>query len=338
MAKAPPVAVYIGGDAFERRECVQKIGKRCFGDDPYDVLRFDAAARETPRVIEELMSFSMLAENQVIVLDQLEKIPKKKNDEPVEEDDDSTKTHLERLVDYLKHPRSETPLILFVDAKGNLPAAIKKSLPAKAVVEIKTKPAERKQRIRTLAQQRARDADVSFDGAALAFLCEQCGDDLAVAEREIDKVILWAEAGATITLEACRNLIDEAPEEQIWPLMDAISAKQPDKALHELQALVEQGNHPIYINTMILRQVRILLHTSLVRKTARTEKEALGAIKGPEWKKKDILAQSKAFPIPALKHATTALYQADLDLKGGKPREFETQIVERLILDLCNTA
>ncbi|MCC6454238.1 MAG: DNA polymerase III subunit delta [Caldilineaceae bacterium] len=114
-------------------------------------------------------------------------------------------------------------------------------------------------------QQRARARKIAIEPRAVQLLATYVGGNLRQLDNELEKLSLYAGPRA-ITADDVNAMVSDASEAMIWNLTDALSQRNPAKAMQSLQALRRGDNHPIYLVTMIARQYRIILKV----------KEALG--------------------------------------------------------------
>ncbi|MBI1388332.1 MAG: DNA polymerase III subunit delta [bacterium] len=332
QAKPSRVTVLAGGDAIQREAAIQKIARAAFEDGGAEIVRFDASERQTARAVEELLSFSMFSPNRVIVLDRLEGIPKKKDDSGGD-DGERSKSDLDLVIDFIKNPRGDAPFVMAVDAEKSLPAALKKNLPSGALVKLEKTTAEK---IRRAALKKCQDAGVEITPAALTVFIERCGDDAAAAQRELEKILLWAENGQVVDADDCKRLIETEDEEKVWEITGSIGRKDVKKALAMLHQLLEQGDHPLRILFTVTGHFRLLYAMRALQSDGVDKKEWPKRLGKPAWLIDKGLREAQKFSLDSLRASMRLLLQADMDEKGGKSDG--VMVIERLVLDLCRLA
>ncbi|MDP8244218.1 MAG: DNA polymerase III subunit delta [Candidatus Hinthialibacter antarcticus] len=332
-ASAPLVTVLAGGDSLQRQAEIKKIAKRAYNDDDYEIMRFDAAQKQTIRAVEELLSFSMLDPNRVVVLENADTVKRRVGAAAADDDDGPVGNDLAALLDFIKSPRGEAPLVLLVESEKDLSAVIKKALPPKTVVKL-AKTSTNK--IREAVLKRCKQAGVEINPDAVKFFLDQCGDDAAAAQRELEKLLLWAEDGQTITLDDCRRLIETEDEESVWELTAAAGQKKTRDALMRLHQLLEQGDHPIKIMAALSNHFRMLYSCRALMADGVDRNQWAKRLGKPPWMIDRAGRQAGQFSLDAMQNAVRLLQQADADGKGGKSNEF--LVVERLVIDLCRLA
>lgn len=92
---------------------------------------------------------------------------------------------------------------------------------------------------------------------AADFMVQQVGPDLWQLQNEADK--LAAAPEKEITLDLVKKFVSPSPEEEIWPLVDALAVKNKKAALKLLRDQLDIGNDALSIFGMLVRQYRILL-------------------------------------------------------------------------------
>lgn len=331
-ASSPLIAVLAGGDSLQIQSEIKKIAKRAYGGDDYEVLRYDAAQKQTIRAVEELLSFSMLDPNRVIVLENADTV-KQRAGSASQEDDGPVGNDLAALLEFIKSPRGEAPFVLLVESEKNLSAVLKKALSPKSVVKLAKTSAHK---IREAVIKRCQQAGVEIKPDAVKFFLDQCGDDAAAAQRELEKLLLWAEDGQTIALEDCRRLIETEDDESVWELTNAAGQKKTRDALHRLHQLLEQGDHPIKIMAALSNHFRLLYACRSLKADGVKQDQWAKRLGKPPWMLDRAARQAGQFSLEAMQNAVRLLQDADADGKGGKSDEF--MVVERLVIDLCRLA
>ncbi len=312
---------------------IQKIRKEQFGDEEIERKDFDAGAGEIPQAIEELLSLSLFSSNKIVVIKRIKKPARAKSAQSTTNSRKKKTDPFSSLADFINKPRGSTPLIMFCEAKSDIPKPIETALGKKRIAELKkTTPAE----IRKAILRRCEQQNVTLKNNAFEYILECCGDNAEAAQRETQKLLLWAKEGQTVTIEDCRLLIQKEIEEDIWAVSNSVAAKDAEKALLALGQSIELGKAPQEIVGQLSKLFRDLLQC----KALTTEK-----VPPSEWEKRtgmrgwglDLkMRESKRFTIEALRDGVSRLQQADEDIKGNKlDINFA---LERAIMDLCGAA
>jgi DNA polymerase III subunit delta len=309
--------LYIGGDALQKEEKVKKACLYFFKDEPVERKSFIAKADPVSLVIEEVMSFSLFAENKIVLFEQCDAIPKKQ---------------LDALIAYLSAPRGEALFFMFAESKRGVPKKVLDVLGSKQVQTLaKTSPAQ----IRQMVKQQCDAQNVQLRNDVMQYFMKTCGDDAESAMREIKKLLLWAGEDKEITLEDCQSLVQGEHDIDVWGVIKAVSAKNTDQAVHELGNLLDHGEDPLSILFLLSQSFHSMYHC-----------KALDHDKVPfsQWATRTGMQgyrlninrdQSKRFSLDALRNSIRLIRRADGDMKGGKSLPF--LVIERLLVDLCRS-
>ncbi len=109
-------------------------------------------------------------------------------------------------------------------------------------------------------EQRARSKGTRLETGVAGDLATFVGPNLRLLDSELDKLALYA-AGRPVAKTDVRLLVPYAQEANIFDMVDALGNRQTSTALRLLAQLYNEGAHPLYLLTMIVRQFRILLQT-----------------------------------------------------------------------------
>lgn len=316
---ATNIRLLLGGDSHQRKLVLDEIQQRRYGSGEVERLPFDAASGDTERAIDEVLSFSLFNPDRIVILDRLEKIPK---------------PDLELLLNYAEHPRGDTPFLLFSPSEKETPAGLLKILDKKV---IRVLPKTNKAQIQKLIRDRCAQQQVTFEGKALGFFLQECGDNVDAALRELEKLLLGTEDKGSITLDLCQRLIQTEQDTNIWAITNAVGDKNTSEALVAIDHLLSEGDDEISITGRLIATFRSMYDC----KTLMAEK-ASDAEMGKRIKALNITKQRcQSFSLHALRNCIAQLRRADNDLKGGRSvpsASFKRILLERLVIDLCTMA
>lgn len=322
-ASRPAIVLLAGEDAIQRDAKIKQLAKAAFGGEDYEVKRFDAAERQAAFAIEELLSFSMLDPNRVVVLERADALSKRG-----EKSGDAA-----AVFEFIENPRGESPFIMTADSIKDVSAALKKALPKEAIVTLEKTGAAK---IRNAVVKRCNDAGVEIEPKALKYFLDRCGDDASAAQRELEKILLWAEPGQPVTEDDCRRLIEAEGDESIWELVNAAGRKESRAALGLLRHRLDQGDHPVQIVGALANHFRLLFACRSLKQDGVAQAQWPKRMGKPEWMIGRAANQASQFSIDALREALRLLHEADSGVKGARPDDVMT--AERLVIDLCRLA
>ena len=176
-------------------------------------------------------------------------------------------------------------------------------------------------------QNRVRDGNGRISGDAAAMLAMLIGRDLRSLDHEIDKLLTYTGGERPVSAEDVRTLVSRARETSVFDLVDCVGRRETARALQWLHYLLEQGEHPLQVLTMLARQVRILIQVSELRRQGLVSQEIAGQLAVAPWMADKFLDQAQKFDMAQLEAAHRRLVETDWAIKTG-------QMEETLALDL----
>lgn len=192
----------------------------------------------------------------------------------------------------------------------------------------------------------ARSLAADIEPGALALLAERCQSDVAAGGRtrriydlgrartELEKLSTFVGAGGVIDRRAVQTLVPE-PNEQVFALTDALSARNLARANAVLDEMLERGEPAQVIFAMLTRHVRILL----LCQAGRQERGDVSFLQSGEFHLRDFALrnaerQAQAFGAARLRELFGVLVRADAAIKTGKLDAAEA--VRLLAASICS--
>lgn len=290
-----PVYLLIGDDEREKAALVKALadtvdeGVRAFNLD-----RFDGGDAGLDEVLAATGIVPVMAPRRIVFAVRAERML-----QPPKESEASRRA-LAALEGYLKAPPDDATLVLVVDGLDTR-RRIAKQLRERATV-VRCGVPEDAAGVRDWIRERVEQAGRRAEAPAIRLLGELVGRDAVRLQNAVDRLLLFADAGDTITTAHVRELLGPATAcaTDDWAVARAIEQGATDRALRELGLALDAGAVPY----MVLGQLA--------------------------WVARAKLAAARAAP------AIEAVFRTDLALKqsGGEPRV----LLERLVVDLCETA
>lgn len=169
------------------------------------------------------------------------------------------KEFLAGLLNYVPNLPATTRLVLVEDQtlKDTHPLvklALKQS--GKAVIEFKQPQAGE---LPGWINARARKHGGTFDQKAAFKLATLIGGDLRRLDQEIIKLITYVNAARNVTEKDVALLVADVSVSSVFDLVDALGKREGKRAAHELHHLLDQGENPLGLLAMIVRQFRLLI-------------------------------------------------------------------------------
>lgn len=243
-------------------------------------------------IVEAVRTLPMMAPRRIVVVLQAEKVLNPKRES--ETGDDA----LAPLAECIEHPVESTTLVLVVQTKLDGTRRLTKLVRRHAVTVECGEIGPAAQLAREI-EQRARQAGVAIDRAAIARLIAVSGGDSGKLRADTDRVLVFVGQG-TVTAAHVDQVAEEVEQSSgEWELMRAIERGDARSALRELRIRLDAGDNVFKIVGQIA-----------------------GSLRNPKSR----------VPDARLRLAVDALWRVDTDLKssGGDPR----MLLERLVVEL----
>jgi DNA polymerase-3 subunit delta len=237
--------------------------------------------------------------------------------------------HWKEFFPYLKNPVVSTTLI-FLSEKMALEKDVYSLFRTKGMVVRLNHPFESQlpQWVKKIAQELKKE----LTPEATSLLLEVAGNDLLRIRSELEKVALYSGDEKLINAEAIKAVVVEAKIDTIFPLIECIGRKERDKSLIMLWSLINSGQSPLFILSLMSRQIRLIARAKEMILKGKGNYEVLKSlqIKGrPEI----FIDQLSHFSSEEIKHIFAALAFTDLALKSSRLNR--GMILEQLVLGIC---
>ncbi len=185
-------------------------------------------------------------------------------------------------------------------------------------------------------QQRARAMQITIEPRAVQLLASYVGANLRQLDNELEKLSLYVGQRA-ISTDDINLMVSDASEAMIWNLTDALSQRNPAKAMQALQALRRGDAHPIYLLTMIARQYRVILKVKDAMQThaGANEFDLSKVVRESPYPVKKAMQQASGYTFSELVDLMDRLLIADNAMKTGADPETE---IDLLIAELTQKA
>lgn len=164
--------------------------------------------------------------------------------------------------------------------------------------------------------ERAKALNMEVEPSAVQELVVRVGPDLWRMQGELEKL---AACSTTVTYETVRSLVAPSFGDQLFDLMDAVSAKDRPRVARLLQEERLRGTTDAHLLSMLIRQVRILLGARALieeRPTA-TKQDFASALDLHPFVAQKAMSQARVFPLSRLKAAHEQLFDFERRLKHG---------------------
>lgn len=180
------------------------------------------------------------------------------------------------------------------------------------------------------ADDRLRRAGVGGFGLGKRIV-ERAGSSLRVLRLEIDKLVAYAD-GSPLQAEDIVALVRNDMETSVFDLVDAVGQRQLEQALHLADQLQTEGQAPLYILSMISRQLRLLLLARMQLDSGASEQQAAGALGIHPYPAGKCVLQARLWTERSLQQAIKHCLEAEELTKTGQLSD--QRALDQLFLNL----
>jgi DNA polymerase III subunit delta len=238
---------------------------------------------------------------------------------------------LDPLVAYLANP---VPTTLLVLSATKLAAKNPVLVAARARGALVSCDLLSKQALPAWLAERAASRQAPLSRSAAELLVEVVGGELSALDDVLERLSLFAGAGAPITEETIAALIPIVRPATVWELLDAIGRRQTHRALELLAKVFDPADRGIRLVGLILWSTRQMLRYQGARQRGLAAPEAAKAAGVPPFKARELEQVSRALGPSELESWLITLRDVDLALKGGSRRPARA-ILESAVIQLC---
>ena len=167
---------------------------------------------------------------------------------------------------------------------------------------------------------RAEKLSAPIQPAAIAALSDAIGNDTRVVDMELRKLALYR-SGETIRRQDVEAMVSYAREASVFAAVDAALEGRAAAALRLTHQLLDAGNHPTYLITMLARQVRFLILAKSLKAKGMQQAQIGGEMRLSGYPLTKTLQQEGRFTAQRLADIHRRLLEADLSIKTGASDE-----------------
>jgi DNA polymerase III subunit delta len=325
--KPIPALLLLGDEAYLRDTCRAQLIEKFVPEAArtWAVSRYSAERGETQNALEQAQTLPMLARQQVVFLENVEKIEKlgEKNRDAA----------IEQLEAYLGDPAGFTMLVLEATVLDQRMKLAKLLAEKTLVVEVGLgeNADDRQAAAVALARAMAREQRVEFEKGAAEDLAEFVAADLLRLKTEIEKLATYVGDRKLIRQQDVSTMVISEKTTTVWELADMLASRQRKKALEFLDRLLRNGEEPLPMLGAMTWMYRKLIEASEVRGVSNGWQAARALGMRPEQAELALQSARKTSKSRLL-DGLRALQQADDRLKRGS--EEARAVMEFLVTEL----
>lgn len=311
-----PLYLFFGDETYLIHQYVASCIDQILGTAPRD-FNYDSFTASGDNLLEALSlakTLPIMSNYRVLVLHDIHKL---------------RKNEVQEIESYAAAPSETTALIC--TAAGNI---LQKSFPQarRQAMIIECKRLEGMQ-LRHWTTTFMEQQGYTLTAEALhAFLHEQ-QNDLWTLKREIEKLCTFCGEKKEIDVTDVQEICQPIHVHSIFSITDAIGAQQIGKAFSLIDNLIQQGEPPLVIFSLIVRHLRLLWSAKGLSQQGKNTEQMAKALKLPPQVCRRLTRQCKSFSLQYLQKLYKTIVEADLAFKTTtKPPK---SVLEDLILALC---
>src|SRR5215510_3496127 len=168
---------------------------------------------------------------------------------------------------------------------------------------------------------------------ALQVLLHEQQPDLQTIRQEIEKLCTYVGETSEITLDDVQEVTHTSRLQSIFALSDALGMRQIGPAFIVVERLLNQGEPPVVILSMMVRHVRLLWSVKQLEQQRHNASHMAKTLGLPLAVCRQLVPQSRHFSLAQMRQLYAAALEVDLTFKTSNksPRA----ILEELILHVC---
>jgi len=311
-----PLYVLFGAETYLMQEHTATLCERILGTAARD-FNYDVFQADNDTLIEALSiarTLPMLATRRVVVIHGLHHL---------------RKPDLHHLEQYATQPSESTALICTSNEldMNKLPALVRQ----KGV----TVPCQRLQgaQLQEWVVRAVAAWDHRITDAAIRLLLQEQENDLQTIQGEIAKLCTYVGEQEEIQATDVQDICQASRHLSLFTLSDAIGTRQLAQALAVIDRLLQQGEPPLVIFGMVVRQLRLLWSVKQLLLQRHDMSRITKTLGLPQSVCRQLATQSQHFSTTRLQRLYEAAIEADVAFKSSnKPPQL---VLESLILSLC---
>jgi DNA polymerase-3 subunit delta len=179
----------------------------------------------------------------------------------------------------------------------------------------------------------AREFNKKIRQDALVLLSAELGNDLQKIYNELQKIAAYVGERGTIERDDVEEAIADIKGTTVFDLLDCIGSKDVEGALNALKRLIESGEQPLRILSMITLRIRQYAKAKEMLQEGSSHVDVGRRLGIRDFYLKGFLEQVHTFPLNRVEACFACLFRSDWKLKSSRINK--RLILERLITDLC---
>ncbi len=321
--KITSVYLFEGEEGYLKEEALKNLKKRIISPEykEFNYERFSGANISASQIIESANTFPLQAKKRLVVVEEVDKLS----------DEDQR-----ALGRYLDNPVGTTCLVCTGEKLDKRKRLYKTFLEKGKVVSFYPL---WEGEVMAWIKGKIEKEGKRISSQALLYFKDRVGNDLRELNNEIEKLVLYTHPKRVIEKEDVEEAVGEGKGMGVFDLTRAVREKALSRALFILCRLLEKGEEPLRIHSLVTREMRILL--KIKEKEGKiSSQEACSVIFRPKSYYSQFYTNIAAeyiqavrkFSLSQLVTAFKYLVETEASIKTG--REEPAIAIERMILGI----
>jgi len=315
--KIPELLLVYGQESFLVERIVQQVKSAVLpeGTEDFNFTQFSAKDALAEEIISTALTLPVFSERRLVLIKNVQQLPA---------------TTQDQLLEYLQNPASETCLLLTgekIDSRRKFFQTLKKR---GAAVEFK--PLYENQLPAFVREQLSLD-NFDITGDALTLFCSRVGTNLQEVRTELGKLQTYLGALRLIDVVDVQAVVSKVRSENVFDIGNAVARGETGKAFSLSKKLIEEGEAPLKILSLLVRHYRQLWKLRELQVKGKNQKEMASLVGLPPFFVDGMLTQAKRFSSLDFRRAFNLFLETDLAMKssGANPGS----LLEALLLNLA---
>ena len=315
--KILPLYYFYGPEKYLIEEAVDQIKSQALGAGPqefnFEVLT--AGEAEMDNLLFSVQALPVNSPNRLVIIRQADILVGKA---------------APPFIEYFRNP-NPSACVVFIGEKVDLRLKFFQALEERGAV-VSFYPPDEKEITRWMqAQAQRMGFSLSTEGAGL--LLERIGPSLQNLKMELPKLGLYTGKKKNITQEDILDLISDTRSENPFELSRWVIQGEWGEALRLLRKILQQGEPPVLLLSLILRQMRLITKAQELQGKGYTKREIEKALKILPRRYEEFWNQVKGFPRSARERLWSLTLATDRELKFS--RTDKGLVLENYLWELC---
>ncbi|RKD23979.1 DNA polymerase III subunit delta [Ammoniphilus oxalaticus] len=312
QGKIAPVYVLYGAETFMIEEFIQFMKQQVLDEAAIDFNFSLYDLEETPiqEAVLDAETMPFMDERRIVIVKNAFFLTGGKSNSAVEHDLDS-------IQKYVDQPMETTVLILIAETEklDGRKKIVKQLQKDNTVVSF---PPMHGQELWAWMVRQANKQHAQLEQGAATALERIVGQDLRRLTQEIEKIASFVGQGGVITEEVVDQLVSRTLEENIFGLIDKVSALELEQAMRIFYDLLKNNEEPLTVLHLLARQFRMILQVKVLTQKGYTQRQMASQLGVHPYPIKLAADKSARFSEAALRSILIYLAEEDFRIKSGQ--------------------